>query len=435
MSILSLFPGHRVRKASPASRAQQPDPVSPLTTVLRRRDRTPEAKTPPAGTTDEHPLQIPCPMPSDEDRIRDLHQQRGQFLARQDRWQELADAMRTADAARDMTPGGMPVADLLSFGARADVVLAVEHALTDSRQADNPALLSGIEALEEMLAEDPTCPWRAATVAMAHVDTGWFWRGTGWQSQVPDRNLEAFSAHFDRARDILDPFSSMLTTSPLLSSAHCALHGLGGRHIDILSRDFERLIDLNPMNPGPLRSLGNYSSPRWFGSGQVLELEARRTAARLLRHWGAGGYTWVMMDALAGDDTVCAQLDTDFFIEGLGDILDRRPDQYTANLLAAWCVNTIGRHPGQDETANAVRRKIAACAGWIVRHHMTELHPLIWAHAARGFDNNLHVGSARRFAASGREDALKLLRHVFRHEINQGMQIIFTAEGPVTKQG
>ncbi|WP_375228131.1 hypothetical protein [Roseobacter sp. S98] len=434
MSILSLFPGHRARNAGKTGRGLQSDPVQPLTTVLRRRERGAIGESTPAEGTDDSILQIPCPMPSDEDRIRDQHQQRGQFLARQDRWQDLADLMCEADRTRATTPGGMPVADLLSFGARSDVVLAVEHALTDGRRAGSPALMSGIEALEEMLAEDPACPWRGATVAMAHTDTGWFWRGTGWESQVPDRNLEAFSAHFDRARDILDRFAPTRKTSPFVSGAFCALHGAGGQHLDTLTRDFEQLIDLNPMNPAPLRSLGNYASPRWFGSGQALELEARRTAARLLPHWGAGGYTWVMMDALSGDETVCAALDTDFFIEGLGDILERRSDQYTANLLAAWCMNSFARHQSADEDTRITRRKIAACAGWIVRNHMTELHPLIWAHAARGFDNNLCVNSTRRFAASGREDALRLLRHVFRHEINEGLQITFTPKGPVTKQ-
>ncbi|WP_300031429.1 hypothetical protein [uncultured Roseobacter sp.] len=379
-------------------------------------------------------MQIPCPPLSEEDRCRGIHQDQGQFLARQDRWADLAQALELADQDRLMTPAGMPVADLLSFGARSDVIMAVEHALADARTADSPALLDGIGALEELLAETPDCPWRAATVAMAHIDTGWLWRGTGWQTQVPDSNLEAFAAHFDRARDILERFQTQRAASPFLNAAWCALHGAGGHHPDRISRDFETLIDLNPLNPAPMRALGNYMSPRWFGSYEKLELEARRTAARLLPEWGAGGYTWVMMDALAGDDEACARVDTEFLIEGLADILERRPDQHTVNLMASWCMNTIGWQDGADSEANAVRRRIAACSDWIVRRHMTELHPLIWAHAARGFDNNLRVGSARRFAAAGQEDAVRLLRHIFRREIDEGMKIVFTDDGPVTKQ-
>lgn len=381
----------------------------------------------------ETALMIACPNPTEEENARDTHQLRGQFLARQDRWADLADEIRTAEAGRHATPGAMPVADLLSFGARADVVMAVEHALFDGKPARGAPLLSGIEALEVMLADAAHDVTLSAIVAQAHMDIGWAWRGTGWDNQIPTRHRNAFEAHFDRARDILSAFDPRQTTLPTLAAAQCALHSAGRGTMDALAADYERLIDLDPRNPGPMRALGNYLSPRWFGTHARLELEARRTAARTHRVWGAGAYAWVMFDALSGDDEACADLDLDFFIEGLHDILDRKPHQYTVNLLAAYCANTIGAHYTGHDAADQVRSQIARCADWIVRRHLTELHPLIWAHAATGFDNNLRIHSARGFAAAGRAEALRIIADLFQREIAQGKRIIFTADGPVTQ--
>ena len=378
-------------------------------------------------------LMIACPDPTREDRARDAHRLRGQFLARQDRWDTLSKELRAADDQRDATPGAMPVAELLSYGARSDVVMAAEHALLDGKPDRDIPVSAGIEALEEMLAEQREDPMRAVVVAQAHMDLGWAWRGTAPTAQVAARNREAFEAHFDRANDILAAFERDCADSPFYLAAKCALNGAGLMAQGRISRDFERLIDLQPMNPGPMRALGTYLSPRWFGSHGELELEARRTAARTQAAWGAGGYTWVMFDAIAGDPVACANLDVDFFIEGLEDILDHLPDQYCANLLAAFCAHL---HPGRttgDDKADATRARIGNCADWIVRNHMTELHPLIWAHAAAGFANNVNVPSPRRFAAMGRRDGLQFIATLFHREIAQGRRIIFTAEGPVAE--
>ena len=175
-----------------------------------------------------------------------------------------------------------------------------------------------------------------------------------------------------------------------------------------------------------MRAMGNHLLPRWHGSYDQLELEARRTAARTEETWGAGGYTWVQFDAISCDAQACANLDVPFFIEGLRDILTRRPDPHTANLLAAYCASAIGQAAPSEDAAGAVRAEIADCARWIVRDHMTELHPMLWAHAARGFDNNLRVRSPSRFAATGRDEAMRIITGLFQREIDAGKRVIFT---------
>ncbi|WP_162791926.1 hypothetical protein [Pseudosulfitobacter sp. DSM 107133] len=159
-----------------------------------------------AGSTTLPLLSIPSPDPTGEDRACDMHKTRGQRLARQENWTAVSEAIRTAEAAASRTPGGMPVAELIAFGARADVVYAAEHALLTGRPAKDAPLLDGIIALEEVLAEFPDDYVIATVVAMTHIDIGWAWRGTGWTVEVSARNREAFDAHFDRARDIIEIF-------------------------------------------------------------------------------------------------------------------------------------------------------------------------------------------------------------------------------------
>lgn len=361
--------------------------------------------------------------PDDEEcaRLRML----GQFLARQDRWSDLAAKIRMAEQGRSKTPGGMPVTDLLVFGARHDVVAAATHAIEDGVPSGAPALLSGIGGLEAVLSEHNTDAAIALIVASAHIDIGWAWRGSEAERDVAKHRRAAFAAHFDRASTILDKFNGVELNSPALAAARCALlPGLRDPHVRIAD-DYEDLIDLDPHNERHMRAMGNHLLPRWFGSYEQLELEARRTASRTQDIWGDAGYSWVMFDALANDAGACDIVDVSFFIDGLRDILRRRPGQVSANLLAAYCALSIMRHGPELPAA----QEISACADWIIRDYMTELHPLIWAHAAEGFDNAVPVTSLSRFAAHGQARALGVLRDLFEDEIAQGLQIVFTPDG------
>lgn len=409
--------------------ADEPE-FEPLHTKIERR-RTPRTLGPTAAYRTEGTLQIPCPDPTAEDEVRDQHHNTAQKLVRQENWTAVSRIIAEADQSHAMTPGAMPVAELMAYGARADVVLAVEHALLHGQPEDDAPLLSGIEALESVLLDHPQDAIIASIVAQAHMDLGWAWRGTGWDTEIADINREAFSAHFERARDILAPFLQNSEKSALLATTLCSL--LSGTVADtrLVADRYQDLIDLNPLNPRPMRAMGTHLLPRWRGSYEDLELEARRTASRTQAVLGAAAYTWVMLDAVACDETACANLDVPFFVEGLRDILTKHPDPYTANLLAAYCANATGHNFSGDDIAEQVCDQIGKCTEWIVREHLTELHPMIWAHAARGFDNNARVHSPLRFAAAGREDAMRVIKDLFRREISAGKNITFTEEGPI----
>lgn len=375
-------------------------------------------------------LCIPCPDPTLEERTRDEHQNLALKLVRQEDWDKLSKLITEADRDDAMTPGGMSIADLMAFGARADVVLAAEHALFDRTPEHDAPLMLGIEALEFVLADAQNDYTIGCIVAQAHIDMAWAWRGTGWDVEIAPRNREAFDAHFARARDIIQSFNGEPVNSALLASTSCALLRGNNSSPQLVADRYEALIDLNPENTSPFRSLGTHMLPRSYGSYEALELEARRTAARTQGIWGAGGYSWVMFDAISVDDEACALLDLPFFIEGLRDIVTHRPEPATVNLLAAYCANTIGQAFSGNDAADANRAQIADCANWIVREHLTELHPMIWAHAAQGFANNLRIASASRFAAAGHEDAMRIIAGLFKRELAEGNRIVFTDQGP-----
>jgi hypothetical protein len=55
---------------------------------------------------------------------------------------------------------------------------------------------------------------------------------------------------------------------------------------------------------------------------------------------------------------------------------------------------------------------------------------MIWAHAAEGFDTQARITSLSRFAARGRADALHIIADQFRDDIDRGLRVVFTPEGP-----
>lgn len=416
--LLSRISGLVSRTSLPASRPELTPSSGPAGTLLNRPL--------------EDSLSIPvCSAQGDPDCLK--AQDRGQFLARQERWEDLSREIREADLSRATARCGLPLADLIAYGARADVVNATENALAEQKDASNRSLIRGLMAFEALRAEHRHDPYLTALVALAHIDIGWAWRGPGNAPAAPASSQRRCAAHFDRAAALLEPIAQDSEDSPFLKAAQCALFARNSGGTLPVADAFAALIDLAPANHRHMRTLGTHMLPRWSGSYAALELEARRTAARTAQTWGAGGYTWVYFDAIAIDDTACARVDVDFFLDGLRDIVEVRPNQEMVNLLAAFCAVALRNGLGLNEQADLARMQIIDAANWLIREHLTELHPMIWAHAADGFDNNARVTSASRFAARGRADALQVIADQFREEISDGLRVIFTPNGTKTR--
>ena len=378
---------------------------------------------------DQGQLNIPLADIQAQDETGRSSIEKGRYLARQDRWKELSERMRAADDARETAPDGMPIAELLAFGARADVVLAAEHALSDAKALSEFDVLSGISELEDEMRAHSDDPMIALIVALAHIDMAWAWRGTTNEATLPSLHQSRCAAHFDRAAAILPKCRAAAADSAIVASADCALLAGQRKANTRVAPEYERLIKLDPLNQRHMRAMGTHLLPRWFGSYEELEIQALRIAASTQKIWGAGGYTWVQFDAIALDAEACARLDVDYFLQGLRDILHLRPDQQTVNMLSAYCSTTIQKGAGQNDESDEIRRQIHEAANWLIRDYLTELHPLIWAHAASGFNNSMRVSSPERFAARGQRDALRAIGDLFRDELRSGLDVTFTPTG------
>ena len=382
-------------------------------------------------------LVIPVSEDPHEEQLRSYYFNQGQFLSRQERWEDLSDMVNKEDSSRRASGGGMPIADLLCQGARSDVVSLAEHLLIDGTPEENRPLSEAINALETILGEYPDNHVIATTVALAHLDIAWAWRGSETTRKTPARNLEAFDLHCKRAKQILDPFCGIELDSPLVTSARCALLVGNPNAKDCVADDYEDLIDLAPKQQRHMRALGHHLLPQWFGSYEALELEARRTAARTQDIWGAGAYTWTFFDALLVDPKCASVLDVPFFLEGLRDILERSEDQHNANLFASFAAVSIpnaAKLCSDDLEISSVLEQIQTAAQWIMSDHLHELHPLIWGHSMEGFDNHARIASIDALFKQGREKANQVFVSIFGDQMQKGNALIFTPQGLYVQQ-
>ncbi|KPA21971.1 hypothetical protein shim_18570 [Shimia sp. SK013] len=379
-----------------------------------------------------HRLQIPINTNTPDQLESDQSRDQGLFLARQERWSDLEDQIRTYDQNRTTTSAGTPLAELMLFGARSDVVRAAEHALLHGHPARGADFFAGIEALEYMLEEHPNSYPLALIVAHMHIDIGWAWRGAAAKEDVRELNREAFQAHFERAETILDRFCPTAHYSPALSAARCALLPGQANPAEKLCAEFEALIALDPTNPRHMRALGNYMLPRWYGDFDQLDLQARRIAARTYDLWGAGAYAWVWFDALLVDPRGLEMVEIEYFLDGVDDALSRRGDQHSANLMAAHLFRSW-QHARELYSDNGFRADLAPALregfDMVVHDHLREIHPLIWGHAEIGFENTSRIISRERLAAKGKEIALHAVAMPFMTGLQNGQTVYFTPDG------
>lgn len=324
----------------------------------------------------EHKLALPICRDTMEETGSAAIMETGRNLVRQGDWEDLCALVRLHDEARDVTDAGTPLAELLLLGARSDLSVSLQLA---ARAGALSLRHEGIQALndfcEDLRREELGYP-AAVLAANTLMDAGWAWYEQGALSGKPERHVHTFATLFNQASTRLAPFSALEENAPSLAAAQCATLAGTQSAASRVADDYEDLIDLNPEAPGHMRAFGLHLLPQWFGSFPELDIQARRVAASTQDVWGAGGYAWVWLDALLLDPTGFAFVETDFFLEGLDDILARRPSQHHVNLAAAFLSRYIEAEAGPDRSQKT--RMMHRRAG-IVRGRMEELHPWVWA--------------------------------------------------------
>lgn len=95
---------------------------------------------------------------------------RGQKLVRQEDWDKLGQEIRQFDEMRATTSGGSPNSEILTLGARYDVIRPLEVVL---RIREPEPSTEGIAEFHEVMREHPNDHGVAAILAYTHIDAGW----------------------------------------------------------------------------------------------------------------------------------------------------------------------------------------------------------------------------------------------------------------------
>ena len=370
---------------------------------------------------------LPSLPVSDEEMARATHQDNGQKLARQDRWDDLSERIRYADASRLTTPAGETASLLLAFGARSDVVSAAEDALHDNVEPDP----EGMEILGEVLDEYPGDYACALVVALAHLDIAWAWHSITFE-KAPEKALTRAHEHLERAEMILAPHDGVDLDAPSVLAARCALNATNEKRGRQLTEDYTRLIELDPDGHRHMRALGRHMLPLMRKTPNILEIEARRAASQTEDVWQSGGYTWVYLDALTTEPAALDLLDAEFFIEGMEQIINRRRDQHIINQFAAFsaiAMAPLKRSKPLSKRAEATRKQLHDCLDWILSDYLQELHPLIWSQTLLAPGQVSLLPSRRALVVKGRQTALRIIATRFANDIADGSSIAFSPQG------
>lgn len=391
-----------------------------------------EALVPPPGPMPirlQRALDIPVTDTSEEQSRREYVISRGQFLARQDMWEELGKEMRSHDRKRARTQADMPLTELLSYGARSDVVGPLSKQIRAGRiDPSDIENLPALDQLEYALDDNPNDYGVALVVLHALLDVAWAFHET--EKPGEQTRAKAFHALMTSAADILDRFDAFEQNSPALAAARCSLLPAQQDPQSRVVDDYEDLIDLDPHNPSHMRAFGRFLLPRWFGTYQQLEVQARRMAALTSDVWGGGGYTWTCLDALRLDSDVLKMLDADMFVEGMHDILKRRPDQHTANTFAAFCAVSMHATRLNGSRYRKQLEILRNALDFVLADHLREVHPLIWALAEKDSLAEHDLVYNEALAEKGRGSAFRRIARHFESEIRNGAHVVFGEKGP-----
>lgn len=353
---------------------------------------------------------IPVCEESHQDRGGNVYFAKGQYLARQDRWDMLGRLIAETDRHRAATLSGVSMAALLADGARAD---AVHHARSVVSGADDE-VPAGIRALDDV-ALDHAGHWGVAlVVARAQIECAWAFEGQVDPYALPARPNARFLSHFAAAADLVKQAQAKAPDSAELAATRCDLLAADPSAKDRLDARHLKAIDLDAGNPGRLRAYGVHLLPRWFGTHARLD----QTARDVMRHcavtpaatdWGDGAYTWMWFDALRLDPSSAAMLDAERFVAGMRRILSLRSDPHMANLMAAYADGMAPDCAPDDlcETALQARARIHATLPNLMERHLSELHPQVWArsHALPGAAHTGPLSQGRLAAATAQARA------------------------------
>ena len=244
----------------------------------------------------------------------------------------------------------------------------------------------------------------AVLAARAHIAAGWAARGDGWITNVSEEDLLRMAQHYDAAEGILAPFAGC-GSSLVAEARYFVCLGLedGGR---LLRGRFEDWLTVDPDDLRPWQVHGFNLLPRWFGTLDEVEAEARRAAEATAPRRGAAGYAIFHGSILGcGTDETRARIDPAFFVRSALDRARTAGSQWGVNRMAEFLLQAMLESRGETREIyrNGLRR--------LVEDHLRVLVPSAWTRPAadvrrdlaRAFRAELEGGGRVRVGARGIE--------------------------------
>lgn len=370
-------------------------------------------------------LDIDCPEPLGDHDLCRAYEEEGRAFARQEDWAGLATRMADLDRDRIRTPSGKSAVALLALGARSDTVAAVYEALARNIRLSGAVMTQGTHGLSVVLKAFPQNPYAIALVAATHDDIAQALR-VAVEYEFGQADLEtAASTHADKAVELVSKLDPAQLDAPFIAALCFNILAERAKGAEDILALHETWHDLDPRDPDCLRALGRQMDPVRFDA-TFLDRAARQIAGQTCDVWGAGGYVWVMMDAVVLWPEAAEALDSRLFKDGISDIMRLTSDQYHANTLLAYCTTRIERRKTGSETADLILFDLAQSARQIARKHLTEVHPLVWAEALNEFAPTTIRLQPDRASAAGYAEALLVLSALFRNDLRNGKPVLFS---------
>lgn len=376
------------------------------------------------GLTEEHLnelLHLPVDPQADSLTASHLAYRVGAELAEDGAWIALADRIEAADAAREKTPMGRATAVLMAGGAVSRVTGAAE-------EGDMDAAYAALAGITHAQAAHPDRPALAAALALAHLNVAWAIRGHDYVDFTETAAMDAFVEGCETASGLLDDFNPVEYDSPLLATLRCELHSGLESNADAVVDDHTDLIELDPASPAAFGSLGRFLLPRWMGTPERLELEARRAASLTADVWGLGGYYLTLRTALRFDAGLLPCIDMDMLGAAMIDYLDRQPDQGTVNRTCAFCANLADSGRAYEELQDAAA-ELDKMLATIARRYLRVLHPVEWCVHLYNPCHAPDQDVLEDMDAAGHEYGTWSIAAAFREDLFAGRHVTFGPDG------
>jgi len=249
-----------------------------------------------------------------KDRLSDKNHQLGQKLGCDRKTGlVLSKAIRRADADNTLTPNLCLWAELMALGARADVVMATEHAIRRMSTAAfaQSVCSAGIEDFPHMCWNAHQDDYVVACVVprpYRHRLGPGAARAESTRAAL-NRNRDACIAHFERAGEIYRAVNRTAPTSALVAATALWLMSAARASPPRPgpTRKLRAAHSAQPAHPRADARLGNHCCLANQVAIPSLSLRARRTARRCRNVWGAGGLLGYVLAPSCADDTLARQ--------------------------------------------------------------------------------------------------------------------------------